>query len=76
MSITLRTLGVLTVAATLAACGVTPAERGATGAVAGALIAKETGGDVGDGALYGAAAGAFLPCLGAQVGYAGAQNCY
>ena len=76
MALTIRTLGVLAVAATLAACGTTPAERGVTGAVAGAAIARATDGDLTDGALYGAAAGAFLPCIGAQAGYTTGGNCY
>ncbi len=71
MAITLRTLGVLSVAAFLAACGATPVERAATGGVLGAGLAAATDNDLADGALLGASAG-ILSCAVAP----GAPNCY
>ena len=71
MAITLRTLGVLSVAAFLAACGATPVERTATGAVVGGAVAAATGGNLAEGALYGGAIGA-VSCAVAP----GAPNCY
>jgi hypothetical protein len=63
MALTLRTLGVLSVAALLAACGTTPVERAATGAAGAAAVATVLDEDVSDAAIYGAAAGGLLPCL-------------
>lgn len=63
MTTTIRTLGVLLVAATLAACGTTPTERAATGAAGGAAIAAVTDENVVNGALIGAAAGGIGTCL-------------
>jgi hypothetical protein len=71
MSITLRTLGVLSVAALLAACGATPVERAATGGVLGAAAAAATDNDLADGALLGATAG-IVSCAVAPA----APNCY
>ncbi len=48
----------------LAACGQTDLERTATGAVIGGAVASATGGDVGQGALIGGAAGATCRSLG------------
>lgn len=58
-----KIVGVLAIGATLSACGQTPAERGATGALGGAALAAVTGENVVNGALIGGAGGAFLPCL-------------
>lgn len=63
MQLTLKTLGLLAVAGLLTACGQTPIERGATGAIGGAAIATVLDEDVGDAALAGAAVGAFAPCI-------------
>ncbi|WP_210530346.1 YMGG-like glycine zipper-containing protein [Rubellimicrobium arenae] len=71
MALTLRMLGVLGLAATLAACGETDLERTATGAAIGAGIATVTGESAVNGALIGAAAGA-VSCSVAP----GAPNCY
>ena len=71
MAITLRTFGVLAVAALLAACGATPVERAATGAAIGGAVAAATDNDLTQGALYGAALGA-VSCSVAP----GAPNCY
>ncbi|TNC71648.1 hypothetical protein [Rubellimicrobium roseum] len=71
MSITLRLVAVLGVAATLTACGETDLERTATGAAIGGGVAALTNGDLAEGALIGAAAGA-ISCNVAP----GAPNCY
>ena len=63
MTTTIRLLGVLGVAATLAACGTTPVERTATGAAGGAALATVLGEDALDGALIGAAAGGIGTCV-------------
>ena len=63
MLITIRTLGVLGLVATLAACGATPVERGTTGALGGAAIAAVTGESLVNGAVIGGAAGAIAPCI-------------
>lgn len=71
MAFTIRTLAVLAFAGALSACGETDVERAATGAAIGGAVAAATDGDLAEGALYGAAAGAvscnILP---------GAPNCY
>jgi hypothetical protein len=72
MALTLRTLGVLSVAALLAACGTTPVERAATGAGLGAAVAVATDGSATEGALYGAALGGVGTCLVNP----NAQGCY
>jgi hypothetical protein len=71
MSITLRTLAVLGLGVMLTACGETDVERAATGAAIGGAIAAATDGNLAEGALYGAAAGA-VACNVAP----GAPNCY
>jgi osmotically inducible lipoprotein OsmB len=63
MSNILRAFGVLAVAGTLAACGATPAERAATGALAGAAAADLTNNSVLTGALVGGAIGGIGPCV-------------
>lgn len=72
MAISFRTLGVLAVAALLAACGATPVERAATGAAGGAALATVLDEDAVDGALLGAAAGGIGACLVNP----NAQGCY
>jgi hypothetical protein len=71
MSITIRAVSALAFAAALSACGTTDVERAATGAAIGGAIAAGTGGNLAQGALYGAAAGA-VSCSIAP----GAPNCY
>lgn len=71
MSLTIRALAVLAFAGALSACGETDVERTATGAAIGGAVAAATGGDLAEGALYGAAAGA-ISCNVAP----GAPNCY
>ncbi|EPX86616.1 hypothetical protein ruthe_01433 [Rubellimicrobium thermophilum DSM 16684] len=63
MSNILRAFGVLAVAGTLAACGATPAERAATGALVGAAAADLTDNSVLTGALVGGAIGGVGPCI-------------
>lgn len=72
MTLTLRAAAVLAACATLAACGQTPIERGATGALAGGAGAAVLGEDVGTGALIGGAVGAIAPC----VANPNASGCY
>jgi len=66
MSKTFKLLGVLAIGAALSACGQTPAERGATGALTGAALAAVTGEDVVTGALIVGAGAALVPCFGPQ----------
>ncbi len=69
-SVILRLSGAVLLVAGLAACdpytgGITPdAQRAAGGAVAGAVIAKAVDGNVGTGALIGAAGGALCDDAG------------
>ncbi len=63
MLITIRTLGVLGLVATLTACGATPAERATTGALAGGAVSAVTGESVLNGALIGGAVGGIAPCV-------------
>lgn len=58
MSKIVKFLGLAAVAATLAACGETAAERTATGAVIGGALGAVTGEDIGNAALIGGAIGA------------------
>ena len=62
MSKTFKLLGVLAIGAALSACGQTPAERGATGALGGAALAAVTGENVVTGALLGGAIGGIGVC--------------
>lgn len=70
MSKIIRLAGLAVVAATLAACGETAAERTATGAVIGGALGAVTGEDIGNAALIGGAIGA-VSCSVAP----GAPNC-
>ena len=58
-----KLFGALGVAAILAACGATPGERAATGALAGAAAAELTGEDAITGARVGGAIGGIAPCV-------------
>lgn len=71
MFTTLRVLGVLAVAGTLAACGTTDVERAATGAVIGGAVSAATDENIAQGALIGGALGA-VSCSVAPA----APNCY
>ena len=72
MSITLRTLGVLAVLAALTACGQTPAERAATGALVGGAAAELADEDLTTGLLVGGAIGGIAPCVANPT----ASGCY
>ncbi|PYE85474.1 hypothetical protein [Pseudoroseicyclus aestuarii] len=63
MSSILKLSGALAVALTLTACGETPGERAATGALAGAAGARVLGEDAVTGALVGGAVGGIAPCV-------------
>ncbi|ARO15175.1 hypothetical protein BVG79_01833 [Ketogulonicigenium robustum] len=67
----MKFVGVAAIAATLAACGQTDIERGATGALIGGAVASVTGESVTKGVLIGGAAGA-VSCSVAP----NAPNCY
>ena len=56
---TFKIIAVLVSAGTLSACEGTDIERGALGAVGGALVADALGTDIAGGALIGGAAGVF-----------------
>lgn len=59
-----KTLALLALPLTLAACLDTDAERGLAGAAGGAVIADATGGSALTGAVVGGAAGVFCDDLG------------
>ncbi|GAD54057.1 MAG: hypothetical protein ACJASC_001191 [Limimaricola cinnabarinus] len=63
MASTFKLFGALGVAATLAACGATPGERAATGALTGAAVAQVAGESAVNGALIGGAIGGIAPCV-------------
>ncbi len=62
MANTLKITALVAGLAALAACGETPIERTATGAVGGAALAQVLGEDVAAGALIGGAAGGLGTC--------------